>query len=336
MTIRAFAAIEPGGRFEPFEYDPGDLAHDEVEIDVAYCGICQSDLSMRDNDWKITTYPFVGGHEVSGTVAAKGAGVQHLEVGQRVGVGWFSNACSTCDQCLSGDHNLCLGGECTIIGRHGGFADKIRASAIWTTPIPDSIDLATAGPFFCAGITVFHPLVRNGVSPTDRVAVIGVGGLGHIALQFLHKWGCEVTAISTSPAKEQEAKALGAHHFINAREPGELKRARRTFDLVLDTSGKELPWDAYIKTLRPRGRLHLVGIAPSVSASVFPLISGEHSIGASPLGSPATTRKMLDFAARHGIATNTEVFPMSEINEAFAKLESDRPPHRIVLRNDFR
>ena len=183
-TIHAFAAKEAGGALEPFEYDAGPLGRDEVEIDVTSCGICHSDLSMIDNEWGMTEFPLVPGHEVAGTIAAIGDGVEHLRVGQVVGLGWSSGCCMTCDQCMSGDHNLCGKNEGTIVGRHGGFADKVRCDKAWAIPLPDGVDPKKAGPLFCGGLTVFNPIVQFDVKPTHRVGVIGIGGLGHLALQF--------------------------------------------------------------------------------------------------------------------------------------------------------
>ena len=335
MSIQAYAATESNGKLERFEYDPGELGPDEVEIAVDFCGICHSDLSMWSNDWGISQYPFVPGHEVSGRISEKGENVTHLEVGQKVGLGWYSKSCRKCEQCLGGNQNLCANNESTIVGHHGGFADRVRADALWVTALPEGLDAAAVGPLFCGGITVFNPIVTNQVSPTDRVGVVGIGGLGHMALQFLNKWGCEVTAFSTSPDKEEHARGFGAHHFINSKDPDALDKAADSFDFLLVTVNVELDWDKYVAALRPKGKLHLVGAAPSVSAAVFPLITGDKSIGASPLGSPVTTQKMLDFSARHGIAPQTEVLPMSEVNEAMKKLHDESPAHRIVLQNDF-
>lgn len=182
--IKAYAAKEAGAKLEPFEYDPGALGPDQVEIAVDYCGICHSDLSMLDNEWGMTSYPFVPGHEVAGHVVAIGDGVKTLAVGDAVGLGWHSGYCNTCDSCRTGDKNLCATAEGTIIGRHGAFADKVRAHADSVVKLPEGIDIESVGPLFCGGITVFNPLVQFDVKPTDKVAVIGIGGLGHIALQF--------------------------------------------------------------------------------------------------------------------------------------------------------
>ena len=335
MSYRAYAATEPKGSFETIDLDSGELGPDEVEIDVAYCGICHSDLSMLNNDWMLTEYPFVGGHEIAGTIVAKGDAVTHLEIGQKVGLGWYSGSCQVCDSCLAGDHNLCSANEATIVSRPGGFAEKVRAHALWATPIPEALDLSAVGPLFCGGITVFHPIIENRVSPMDRVGVVGIGGLGHMALQFLNKWGCDVTAFSTSPDKEADARALGANHFVNSRDPDALENLAGTLDMILVTVNVELDWDSYLAALRPKGTLHLVGAAPKVEATVFPMIAAQRSINASPLGSPSTTRRMLEFSARHEIAPRTEILPMSEINEAFRKLHDEKPAHRIVLQNDF-
>lgn len=335
MTIRGYAATAAAETLQPFEYDPGELRSDEVEIDVDYCGICHSDLSMVDNAWLMSAYPFVPGHEVSGTVAAVGDAVTHLDVGDKVGLGWYARSCGTCGQCLSGNQNLCPDAAGLIVGRHGGFAEKVRAQATWCVPLPDGVDPVTAGPLFCGGITVFNPIVQLGVLPTDRVGVVGIGGLGHLALQFLRAWGCEVTAFSSSPSKEADARGLGAHHFVASGDRSALDAVAGRFDVILVTVNVALDWEAYVAALRPRGRLHLVGAAPEVGSAVFPLIAGQKSISGSPLGSPATTATMLDFAARHGVAPHTEVFPMSQVNEAMRKLRTDHPAHRLVLKSDF-
>lgn len=335
MSIRAYAAAAVREPLSLVEYDPGELGPDEVEIDVAYCGLCHSDVSMWGNDWTISHYPFVPGHEVVGTVSAKGEAVGHLSLGQKVGLGWYSRSCGTCDECLSGDQNLCAEVSQTIVGRHGGFAEKVRAQALWATPLPDTMDMASSGPLFCGGITVFNPILECGVSPTDRVGVVGIGGLGHMAVQFLHKWGCEVTAFSSSPDKEAAARELGAHHFVNSRDAEAIRKLARSLDLILVTVNVELDWESYLAALRPKGRLHLVGAAASVGCSVSTLLESQRSIGASPLGPPAAVNRMLEFSARHRIAPKVEVMPMSEANRAFQRLIEEKPAHRLVLAADF-
>lgn len=334
--IQAYASTDAGKPFEKFEYDPGELGGDGVEIAVTHCGICHSDLSMLDNDWGITAYPFVGGHEITGTVTALGDHVptDKLKIGDTVGLGWFSESCMHCRSCLHGDHNLCLNDpQQTIVQRHGGFADKVRAHWGWATKLPDGLDPAKAGPLFCGGITVFNPIVQHGISPMSRVGVIGIGGLGHMALMFLRAWGCEVTAFSTSSDKEQEARGLGAHEFVNTKESGALEKLAGKFDLILNTTNASLDWDAYLNALAAKGVLHTVGVVGNTfgASQVFPMISGQKSLSASPLGSPATTADMLAFCARHDIAPMTETFKMSDINDAFEKLRNGSPRYRLVL-----
>ena len=330
--IQAYAVHEPGGKLQPFEYDPGDLAPGQVEIDVVACGICHSDLSMIDNHWEMTAYPLVPGHEVVGTVAAVGEGVTNVAVGDTVGLGWYSGSCLTCRQCMSGDHNLCAGNEGTIVGRHGGFADAVRCQAEWAIPLPQGVNAAKAGPLFCGGITVFNPIIQFGVRPTDRVGVIGIGGLGHLALQFLAKWGCEVTAFTSTDAKADEAREMGAHHVVNSRDAAQLEAVAGSFDLILSTVNVDLDWNSFLVALGPRGRLHSVGAVPSpIPVPAFSVIPGQKSVSGSPLGSPATTAMMLEFCARHGIEAVTEHFPMSEVNEAFDHLRAGKARYRIVL-----
>ena len=335
--IRALAARSAKGSLESFDYTPGPLGDEHVEIAVQSCGICHSDLSMLNNDWGITAYPFVPGHEVVGTVAALGSRVKTLKVGQTVGLGWFSQSCMTCRTCMCGDHNLCPSNEQTIVGRHGGFASRVRAHSAWVSPLPEGIDAAKAGPLLCGGITVFNPLVQHDIRPTQRVGVVGIGGLGHMALKFMNKWGCEVFAFTSSDSKAGEAKSLGAHHAVNSRDDAQLAKVKGLLDFILVTANADLNWGAYIDCLAPKGTLHFVGVPPSpVASHVFPMIVGQKSISATPLGSPATTAAMLDFCARHKIAPVTETFPMSQANKALHHLHEGKARYRIVLENDLK
>ncbi len=332
MTVaHGYAAHEAGGNWKAFEFELPPLGSGDVEIEVDACGICHSDMSMLDNAWGLTQYPFVGGHEVIGRVAAIGDAVPGLSVGDLVGLGWYCRSCMQCDQCIGGDHNLCPTVEGTITHQAGGFADRVRGHWGWATKIPEGLDPAKCGPLLCGGVTVFNPLVQNNVSPTAKVGIVGIGGLGHMALMFANAWGCEVTAISRSRSKESEAREMGAHHFVATGEDGALESVANKFDLIINTTDAELPWDDYVAMLAPKGKLHTVGAAPKVEATVFPMIMGQKSLSASPLGSIATTRTMLDFAARHNINPVTETYPMTDINEAFDKLRNGSPRYRLVL-----
>jgi uncharacterized zinc-type alcohol dehydrogenase-like protein len=334
--IKALAAREPRGKLEPFVFNPGELGPEQVEIKVSHCGVCHSDLSMRDNEWQMTVYPFVPGHEAVGKIVAIGDQVKNLKIGDTVGLGWFSQSDMTCPQCLSGNQNLCRTAERTIVGRPGGFADRVRCHWGWAVQLPDALEVSKAGPLFCGGITVFNPLVEYNVKATDKVGVIGIGGLGHLALQFLSKWGCEVTAFTSSAAKADEARQMGAHLVVNSKSDGELESITGKFDFIISTVDANLNWSAFLNTLAPKGRLHFVGVVPEpVSLITIPLIDGQKSVSGTPLGSPATMGKMLEFCARHDIAAVTEGFKMSEANEAFEHLRAGKARYRIVLENDI-
>ncbi|MEZ4387152.1 MAG: NAD(P)-dependent alcohol dehydrogenase [Candidatus Krumholzibacteriia bacterium] len=330
--INAYAAHEPGGKLEPFAYDPGPLAADDVEIDVECCGICHSDLSMLDNEWGFAQYPLVPGHEAAGKVARVGDAVTHLKVGDRVGLGWHARYCRTCHSCLSGDHNLCATAQGTIVGRHGGFADKVRAMATSVVKLPDGVDMAGAGPLFCGGITVFNPMLQFGLSPTSRAGVIGIGGLGHLALMFLRAWGCEVTAFTSSDAKREEALQMGAHRTVNSRDAAALAAEAGRFDFIISTVNVKLDWNAYLTALSPKGRLHIVGATlEPLDLGAFGLICGQKTVSGSPVGSPAAIATMLEFAARHQIKPVVETFPMAKVNEALDHLRRGKARYRIVL-----
>jgi uncharacterized zinc-type alcohol dehydrogenase-like protein len=332
-TVSAYAAPQASAPFEPFNYKLGDIGPEEVDIRVEYCGICHSDLSMWQNAWGRSVFPLVAGHEVVGRVVNVGEVVKNLKVGDKVGLGWFSDSCMHCNPCLGGQHNLCDAVNITIAGRHGGFADTVRCHWVWATPIPDQLDFSKVGPLLCAGVTVYYPLVQLGIKPSSRVAVIGIGGLGHLALQFYNKWGCEVTAFSSSPDKADEAMQLGAHHVVNSRSEEEMARLTGKFDFILNTVDVPLNWQGFAETLAPMGKLHTVGAVPEpLGVRPGTLIFGEKSISGSAVGTPLTTRHMLDFAARHQIEAMTEEFDFKDINAAFAHLEAGKARYRVVLK----
>ncbi len=332
--IQGLAAHAAGAELLPFRYEPGKLGAHDVEIAITHCGICHSDLHLIANDWGISQYPFVPGHEIIGKVSALGSEVKFLGIDQRVGLGWQSNSCGHCQWCMSGQENLCPDAESTCVHRNGGYADRVRANARFVVPIPDALESESAAPLLCAGITVYNPMRLNGVNPSSRVGVVGIGGLGHLAIQFARVFGAEVTAFSTSPAKEEEARALGAHQFVNSLESKNMKDAAGTQDFIITTVNADQDWGAYLQCLRPNGTLWFVGVPPKpVSVQAFPLISGLRTIGGSPVGSPSRLREMLDVAARHGVKASTELFPMAKANEAIEKVKKSKVRYRAVLAN---
>lgn len=331
-TFHAWAAHTTGGPLQPFDYDPGPLDAEDVEIAVEHCGICHSDLAMIDSEWGASTYPLVPGHEVVGRVVALGAQVKGLQMGQRVGVGWHTRSCMHCRPCIGGEQHLCATRQPTIVGRHGGFADKVRSHWAWAIPIPDMLDAASVGPLMCGGITVFSPLLINEVTPLQRIGVVGIGGLGHLAVKFARAWGCEVTAFTSSPSKRDEALALGAHRTVSSIDKADMKRIAGSIDFLIVTVGATLDWDALMGTLAPKGRLHLVGVVTDgLKVRTGSLMSWQRSISASPTGSPASIARMLDFAARHQITAQVERFPMAKVNDAIEHLRSGKARYRVVL-----
>lgn len=332
--IQGLAAHAAGAELLPYRYDPGKLASQEVEIGISHCGICHSDIHLIANDWGMSQYPFIPGHEVIGTVTALGVDVRSLKVGQRVGLGWQSNSCGQCEWCTRGMENLCPAMEATCLHRNGGYADRVRANARFVIPIPDALPSEQAAPLLCGGITVYNPLRSHGVNPASRVGVVGIGGLGHIAIQFARVFGAEVTAFSTSAAKEEEARSLGATHFVNSRETKAMREVAASMDFILSTVNADQDWSLYIQALRPTGTLCVVGVPPSpMEIPAFPLIAGVRSVTGSPIGSPHQLREMLDVAARHSVRAMTETFPMAKANEAIEKVKKNKVRYRAVLAN---
>jgi uncharacterized zinc-type alcohol dehydrogenase-like protein len=332
--INGYTARGSGQPLEIMAYKVGPLGDREVEIKVTHCGICHSDLSMIDNEWHMTRYPIVPGHEIIGTVSAFGRGVRSLAIGQRVGLGWQSGSCGGCEWCASGKEHLCAQEEWTIVGRNGGWADFVRADARFMVPIPNGIASADAAPLMCAGTTVFSPLIHCGVVSTMRAAVVGVGGLGHLAVQFLAKLGCEVTAISSTHSKDEEARQLGASRFIATKNSDELQRAARSFDFILVTVSADMPWRDHLGALRPEGTLCLVGIPESdLKVPPFDIVLPERRVVGGRAGSPGDTARMLHFAAEHGVRPMIESFKMSDLNSALARVREGKVRYRAVLEN---
>lgn len=333
-TFNAYAALERGQPLEPFEYTPKALGPTDVEIEVINSGLCHSDISMVDNEWGMSTYPLVPGHEVVGTVVGLGSGVQTLQEGDRVGVGWQSNSCGRCEWCRTGEENLCGDMEGTIVRGRGGFADRLRVDARFAVPIPTEYPSAYAGPMMCGGITVFTPMVEFGVRPGMKVGVVGIGGLGHLALQFARAMGCEVTAFSRSRDKEEEARSFGAHEYVATKEDEDPFAGRaRSLDFILNTVSADVDWNPFLDMLRPKGTMAQVGFPddPQISLNFVSMLFNQSRFAASPIGSPEMLRRMLEFALLHDIKPQIERYAMSELNEAMDRARAYRQRYRIVL-----
>jgi uncharacterized zinc-type alcohol dehydrogenase-like protein len=331
MRIHAYAAREARSALQPLEIEPAPLGPHDVEIAVSHCGICHSDVHLVDDDWKMSVYPLVPGHEVVGSVIACGSEVRGLTPGDQVGVGWQRSACLACRVCLEGHENLCPEREATCVGHPGGFADRIRVDARFVFPLPDGLEPAAAAPLLCGGATVYAPL-RRYAAPGRHVAVLGIGGLGHLALQFARALGCEVTALSGSADKEAEARALGAHHFVATREPGALEAQTGAFDLVLSTVFAPIATTALLRALRPNGTLCVLGAQPEplrVPAAAL-LLDQRHLTGSS-IAPRHLIREMLALAARQGIGARVELRPLAEAAAALQRVREGRARYRVVL-----
>lgn len=317
------------------QIDLGPLGPEEVEVQVEHCGLCHSDLSVLNDDWAFSQYPAVLGHEVIGRVVEVGSAAKGLKVGQHVGIGWNSGSCMHCRPCKSGDHHLCSQAQPTIVGHRGGFAQRVRAHWAWTIPLPEKLNIAESGPLLCGGITVFNPLAMY-AKPTSRVGIVGIGGLGHMGVKFAAAYGCEVTAFTSSESKFEEARGFGAHRVVSSRNSAAMKMLAGSLDLLIVTANVPLDWEALMATLAPNGRMHVVGaVLQPIPVSAIAMIFGQKSVSGSPTGSPVAMETMLEFAARHNITPQTEHYPMSQINEAFERLEAGKARYRIVLDADF-
>ena len=336
MTIKGYACKEQGGQLTSFEYELGDLAADEVEVEVEYCGICHSDIAMIDNEWGMSNYPFIPGHEAIGKIVAVGTQVNRGRIGQRVGVGWQSASCNHCKNCGVGKESLCLNesevGQ-TIVDRNGAWANRVRSQARWAIPIPDGLDSALAGPLMCAGTTVWSPIRHNNVRAGMKTAVLGVGGLGHLAVQFLAKMGTHVTGLSSTRSKEENTRKLGATDFIATKEsPEDLEKAAGRFDLILSTVSADVDWNTYINALAPEGTLIICGVPDgALKLMPFPIIDRERKIVGGRAGSPTDTQEMLEFCAIHNIAPMCEQFALEDINKAVQHVRDGKARFRAVL-----
>jgi len=331
--FEAYASLKSGEKLQKWEYEPAALGRNDIEIEITHNGLCHTDIHMRDNDWNLSTFPLVAGHEVVGKVTQIGEDVTSLNIGDRVGVGWIRNSCRSCGACLRGEENICSQGYTgLIVGNHGGFANKLRALADFVYKIPENLDSVSAAPLLCAGITVYTPLRTYIKYPGMRVGVIGIGGLGHLAIKFARAMGAEVTAFSTSINKEQEAKTFGAHHFCNWNDAVQVKKFSGKQDLILSTGSSEIDWEKAFGLLANNGVFCLLGLPVStLNIPLLPLVFGQKTIAGSVVGGRRFMNEMLEFAALNQITPLVETMPLSKINEAIDKVAANGARYRIVL-----
>jgi uncharacterized zinc-type alcohol dehydrogenase-like protein len=333
-SILGYATRAVGQPLEPFTYDPPTLGEHDVQVSISHCGLCHTDIHAIDDYYGITTYPFVPGHEIVGYVSALGRAASRLKEGDRVGIGWQGGSCRECEWCLKGEEQLCM----DIVARatwlpYGGFSSSITVDSRFAYPLPDSMPSEFASVLMCAGITVYSPL-RSLAEPTSsKIGIIGVGGLGHLAIQFAHALGYEVTALSSSPGKKEQALGFGADHFV-VSDPTSLSELEYAFDLLLCTASGKIKWEPLLRTLKKDSKLVLVGF-PDLELNSTDLVAHQLSITTSFLGNRAAMQEMLTFADAHGITPAIELMPMLQVNEAIQRLRENKARYRIVLVNDL-
>ncbi len=331
--IHGFAAKTKGATLEPFSYEPPKLKGPELRVSVSHCGICYTDVHGIDDFYGISTFPFVPGHEIVGRVSEVGPAVEGIEEGDRVGIGWQGRSCMTCEYCLRGDPQLCVDVDHAAVWTpYGGFSSSVVVDHRFAYHLPDPLPSEEAAVLMCAGIAVYNPLRGMATAPSRKVGVLGVGGLGHLAIQFAHALGCEVTAISSTPSKRDEALGFGADRFVLGGDPAGMKTLFGALDLILYTGHGDADWTRLVLSLRNNGRIAMVGFPPGpVAFEPMELVVHQLSISGSLLGSPRVMEEMLSFAQAHRIRPKVEVMPMAAVNDALRRLKENRARYRIVL-----
>lgn len=335
INLRAYTASKQGEQLELLDYQLSDLKTDELLIEVSCCGVCRSDVHFIQNDWGDARYPVVPGHEVVGRIIAMGSAVEGFQLDQRVGVSWQQGACGHCEWCSKGEEEFCAELQAVCLGAKGGFADKMRVNARFAFALPEPLTDEQAAPLLCAGATVYNALISCDIKPGCRVGILGMGGLGHLAVQFAAAMGAKVSVFEIDEAKRADALRFGAEELLVNRAAGLLAAQQGRFDLVLSTISADIDYQPYIDALRPHGKLCFVGIPQKpLALSVFSLIIGQKSILGMPLGSRNTIEAMLEFAVAHRILPKVECCQMTEINQALARVASGKAQYRVVVTNE--
>lgn len=340
--VLGYAAHSPDSDLEPWSFTRRDLRPDDVELDILFCGVCHSDLHHCRNDWGGSTYPTVPGHEIVGVVSRVGANVTRYQPGDPVGVGCMVDSCGHCNPCESHQEQHCSHGVTMTYGaldRHdglptyGGYSNKIVVSERFVLRMPEGLDLAGAAPLLCAGITVYAPLRRWGTGPGKKVAVVGLGGLGHMALKLAKAMGAEVTLFSRSPGKEADARRLGADHVVISSDQAQMKSVAGSFDLIIDTVPYDHDLNPYVATLKAQGVLGLVGYLGPLehTLNTSPLVFFGRTLAGSLIGGIAETQEMLDFCAEHNITSDIEMINIQDINHAYERMLKSDVKYRFVI-----
>ncbi|WP_242360600.1 NAD(P)-dependent alcohol dehydrogenase [Anaeromyxobacter sp. SG17] len=337
----AYAAPSPGAPLAPFTVERRDPGPHDVLVDILYCGVCHSDIHQARDEWGGGIFPMVPGHEIVGRVREVGKAVTKLAPGDVAGVGCMVDSCRECDPCRHDSEQFCEKGAAftyngTEMDRrtrtYGGYSTRVVVDERFVLKVPASLDPAGAAPLLCAGITTYSPLRQWNCKPGDRVAVVGLGGLGHMAVKLAASMGAEVTMLSTSASKEADARRLGAHGFASTRDASTFSRLAGRFDLIVDTISAPHDYNAYLRLLRPKGAMVLLGVPPEPTpVAAFSLISGNKRLAGSLIGGIAETQEMLDYCAAHGIVSDVEIIPIQKINEAYDRMMRGDVRYRFVI-----
>jgi uncharacterized zinc-type alcohol dehydrogenase-like protein len=339
-TVPVIQTPSAGAPFERSTIQLRDVGPNDVQIDIAFAGVCHSDIHQAREEWGKAIFPMVPGHEIAGVVTQVGSDVSKHKVGDRVGIGCFVDSCRECENCLAGEQQFCVKGNVpTYNGRqysgeetYGGYAKQIVADENYVLSIPEGIALDEAAPLLCAGITTYSPLKHWGAGPGKKVAVVGMGGLGHMAVKIAHAMGAEVTVISQTLSKQEDGLKLGADHYYASSDPATFKELRSSFDLIINTISADMDIDAYARTLRLNGTMVFVGLPENPqSFGAGSLIGGRRSLAGSNIGGIPETQEMLDFCAEHHIGAEIETISADDIDDAYERVVGSKVRYRFVI-----
>jgi len=341
MKSRGYAALSAGSTLSPFEFDRRDLGLNDVALDISYAGICHSDIHQVAEEWGPAIFPMVPGHEIAGIVTSVGSGVTKFAVGDKIGVGVFVDSCRSCTSCVQGLQQYCVEGMTgTYNGLErdgktvamGGYSNVFVINQDYAVKIPDNLPMEGVAPLLCAGITLYSPIKHWNVGPGMKVAVMGLGGLGHMGVKFAVAMGAEVTVLSHSPSKQADAIAMGAHHFISTKNPENLTPLAKSFDLILNTVSAELEIGDFLNLLKLDGTLVVIGLpGKPYQVHVGSLLNGRRSIAGSMIGGIPEIQEMLNFCAEKSIVSDVEVINASYVNEAYKRTIASDVKYRFVI-----
>lgn len=341
-SIKSYAALSASEPLKPFDFNQRAMQENDCIIEILYCGVCHSDIHQARNEWGGSTFPMVPGHEIIGKVKSIGSGVKNFKVGETVGVGCLVSSCKKCETCNNNEEQFCAKGVFTYnsvdpisgTSTYGGYAKEIICHEEFVLKIGSNLskDLARTAPLLCAGITTYSPMKQWGVKKGDKVAILGLGGLGHMAVKFAVSFGCEVTVLSTSPSKESDAKKLGAHHFKITTNPETITELAGSFDFILNTVSANIDYKTYVNMLKTAGKMVIVGVQPEeASVSAAPFVMGKRILAGSLIGGIKETQEMLDYCNENNIFSDIEVIKMNEINTAYERMLKSDVKYRFVI-----